>query len=132
MADERPIQHTPKHLEEGGVFDPRHPAASAFAPAQPAAGVVADDVEEKGQNLQGGPVASEAQEQYSDQKEVLLEQHERNLRTAAGATPATTTVEGGAAKAEKPQTVSRTDKTETAESAPDKTRSVSSKSTDKA
>jgi len=33
--------------------------ASTFAPMQPAAGVVADDADEKGQNLAGGPKASE-------------------------------------------------------------------------
>lgn len=78
MAD-KPVQHTPKHLEEGAVFDPKHPAASAFAPAQPAAGVVADDVEEKGQNLAGGPTASAAGGTFSDQKEVLAEQHKSTL-----------------------------------------------------
>lgn len=84
MADDRPVQHTPKHLTDEKVFDRRHPAASAFAVAQPAAGVVADDVEEKGQNLRGGPTATQAEGEYSDQKEVLAEQHDRNLRTAAG------------------------------------------------
>jgi hypothetical protein len=33
--------------------------ASVFAPMQPTAGVVADDVDEKGQNPRGGPKASE-------------------------------------------------------------------------
>ena len=33
--------------------------ASPFAPMQPSAGVVADDADEKGQNLAGGPKASE-------------------------------------------------------------------------
>lgn len=56
--DKRPVQHTPKHLEEGR--DKRHPAASAFAPLQPAAGVVADDVPPE-QNPAGGPKASEAE-----------------------------------------------------------------------
>ena len=39
--------------------DERSPA-SPFAPLQPAAGVVADDADEKGQNLAGGPKAAEA------------------------------------------------------------------------
>jgi hypothetical protein len=60
MADERPIQHTPKHLEpDADVFDKRHPAASQFAPGQPAAGVVADDVPPE-QNPAGGPKAADA------------------------------------------------------------------------
>lgn len=83
MADEKPVQHTPKHVE-GGVFDARHPAASAFAPAQPGAGVVSDDAADKGQNLAGGPTASEASETFSDQKDVLAEQHQENLKVAAG------------------------------------------------
>ena len=45
--------------------DPRS-AASTFAPHQPGAGVVADDVEAKGQNEAGGTPASEATEQYKD------------------------------------------------------------------
>ena len=81
----KPVQHVPVHLR-GDVFDPRHPAASAFAPAQPAAGVVADDVEEKGQNLRGGEPASKAQETWGDQKEVLAEQHRESL--ARSVTPA--------------------------------------------
>lgn len=85
MSDDRPVQHTPKHLEKGsGVFDPRHPAASAFAVAQPAAGVVADDVPEKGQNLRGGPAATEAESEYSDQREVLAKQHDETLRLKSG------------------------------------------------
>lgn len=83
MAD-KPVQHTPKHLDNDSTFDSRHPAASAFAPAQPAAGVVADDVPEKGQNLAGGPVAEKAETTFSDQKDVLAEQHEANLRVATG------------------------------------------------
>src|SRR5829696_8230461 len=99
MADERPIQHTPKHLQkDANVFDPRHPAASAFAPAQPGAGVVADDVEERGQNLLGAPTASQAQETYSDQRDVLAERHQQTLREKSGvaAVPAVN-VEGAAA-----------------------------------
>lgn len=80
--DNLPAQHTPKHLEEGAVFDPKHPAASAFAPVQPGAGVVADDVEERGQNDAGGEKATEAESTYSDQKEVLAEQHEAALQAA--------------------------------------------------
>ena len=92
-SDERPVQHTPKHLE-GEVFDPRHPAASAFAPLQPAAGVVADDVEEKGQNLAGAPTASQAEKAHSDQKEVLAKQQAESVKTAA---PAPLKVEGDSA-----------------------------------
>jgi hypothetical protein len=80
--DDVVVQHTPAHLE-GEVFDPRHPAASAFAPAQPAAGVVANDVEEKGQNLAGGPKADDAEKTFSDQKEVLAEQHQESLKAQA-------------------------------------------------
>lgn len=61
----KPIQHTPKHLEVEGV-NPKHPAASAFAPVQPGAGVVADDAHEDGQNLAGGTPASEAHEKLKD------------------------------------------------------------------
>lgn len=83
MGDNRPVQHTPKHLQgDNDVFDRRHPAASAFAPAQPGAGVVADDVEEAGQNLAGGEKASDAEGTFSDQKEVLEKQHEDSLRKA--------------------------------------------------
>lgn len=44
------------------VLPPEHEdsPASTFAPVQPAAGVVADDVEAKGQNVAGGPTASAA------------------------------------------------------------------------
>lgn len=73
MAEKRPVQHTPAHV--GNVPDERHPAASAFAPLQPAAGVVADDVEERGQNLRGGPTASEANEKHKDEPEKLRKQH---------------------------------------------------------
>lgn len=97
MGD-KPVQHTPKHLE-GEVFDRRHPAASAFAPAQPAAGVVADDVEEKGQNLAGGETASSAERTFSDQKEKLAEQHAENL-SAQVAAPAPVEVKGATAKSQ--------------------------------
>lgn len=100
-AEGKPVQHTPVHLREGAdVFDPRHPAASAFAPVQPAAGVVADDVEEQGQNLAGGPTASEAEGTYADQKEVLKQRHEDQLKVGAGVTPdgPSLKVDGGAAK----------------------------------
>lgn len=91
MAD-KPVQHTPKHLESKDV-DSRHPAASNFAPLQPAAGVVADDVEERGQNLNGGPKASAAHKQHSDQPQKLARQHEGDLRDATAA-PAPAKVEG--------------------------------------
>lgn len=81
---DKPIQHTPKHLQDGDVFDRRHPAASSFAPLQPAAGVVADDVEERGQNLNGGPKAEVAQKEHEDQREKLVENYERDLREKAG------------------------------------------------
>lgn len=72
MADEKkPVQHTPVHLNDPNVSDKRHPAASSFAPVQPGAGVVADDVEEKGQNLAGGPTASEAEKKYNAGDEVV-------------------------------------------------------------
>jgi hypothetical protein len=90
-----PVQHTPKHLE-GDVFDARHPAASAFAPLQPAAGVVADDVEERGQNLAGGPKASVAEKEHKDQGEELLKQHEASLRATVTTAP-TANVEGSQA-----------------------------------
>lgn len=84
MADENPpVQHTPKHLEDDAVFDKRHPAASAFAPVQPGAGVVADDAEERGQNEAGGEKASDAESTYSDQKEVLEQKHQDSLQAAA-------------------------------------------------
>ena len=76
---EKPVQHKPKHLE-GEVADPRHPAASSFAPLQPAAGVVADDVEEKGQNLRGGETASDAEKRYKDVPSKLVDEHYENLR----------------------------------------------------
>jgi hypothetical protein len=86
MADQKPAQHIPVHQrEDAGVFDPKHPAASVFAPAQPGAGVVADDVEELGQNLAGGEPASKANETWKDQKEVLRQQHYEKLQ--AGAPP---------------------------------------------
>lgn len=98
-SDDRPVQHTPVHLR-GEVFDERHPAASAFAPLQPAAGVVADDVEERGQNLRGGPTASDANKEHAGQKELLREQHAASLRAAAGLTEpnAAAKVEGDQAK----------------------------------
>jgi len=85
MAD-KPVQHTPKHLE-GDVFDKRHPAASSFAPLQPAAGVVADDVEERGQNLAGGPPASRAQGEHADQAERLERQHAESLQAQVTQAP---------------------------------------------
>lgn len=95
MPDNKPVQHTPKHLQEGSeVFDSRHPAASAFAPAQPGAGVVANDVEERGQNLAGGQKADDAESAFSDQKEVLAEQHQVNLQTAAGVSPDPVNIDG--------------------------------------
>lgn len=85
MADEKPVQHTPAHqADDAKLFDPRHPAASAFAVAQPGAGVVANDVEERGQNLQGGTKADDAEEEYSDQRDVLAEQHNKTLREKSG------------------------------------------------
>lgn len=86
--DNRPVQHTPVHLKSGEVFDQRHPAASSFAPLQPAAGVVADDVQERGQNLRGGPTASQAHKDNLDQTEKLVEQHTESLRAASTTAPA--------------------------------------------
>ena len=102
MADEKklPVQHTPKHLEEGAdLVDPRHPAASAFAPVQPAAGVVSDDADAKGQNLAGGPTATAAEAEYSDQPVKLAEQHQESLQAAVGASAEPLKVEGDQAKA---------------------------------
>ena len=97
-SDDRPIQHTPVHLrDETKVFDRRHPAASSFAPLQPAAGVVADDVEERGQNLAGGPKAAEAHAANLDQTEKLQEQHRESLQASVPSAPAAT-VEGDTAK----------------------------------
>lgn len=95
QTDDRPVQHTPVHLRDDtpDVFDPRHPAASSFAPLQPAAGVVADDVEEKGQNLRGGPTASQAHVDNLDQREKLQQQHTESLRASVPAAP-TVNVEG--------------------------------------
>lgn len=93
------VQHTPVHLrDDAEVFDRRHPAASAFAPLQPAAGVVADDVEERGQNLRGGEKASEAEKTYSDTGEKLEEQHQESLRAAVAPVPTPAKVEGDSAK----------------------------------
>lgn len=98
--DDRPIQHTPKHLVDDKVFDKRHPAASSFAPMQPALGVVADDVEEKGQNLRGGPTASEAHAANMDQAEKLEENYQRDLRLKSGVVAVRpVTVEDGVVKA---------------------------------
>jgi hypothetical protein len=83
MTDSKPVQHVPVHLRDGGPADKRHPAASSFAPLQPAAGVVADDVEEKGQNLRGGPTASEAEKTYADVPERLVTEHYEKLRAPA-------------------------------------------------
>ena len=94
MAD-KPVQHTPKHLEkDAAVFDSRHPAASSFAPLQPAAGVVADDADERGQNLRGGPKAEVAHKANLDQKDKLVENYTRDLTAAAGPAPAPAKVEG--------------------------------------
>lgn len=88
-SDDRPIQHTPVHLrEDSEVFDKRHPAASSFAPLQPAAGVVADDVEEKGQNLAGGQPASAAHKANLDQIQKLEEQHRESLKASVPTAPA--------------------------------------------
>jgi hypothetical protein len=88
MTEKKPLQHTPVHLREDTpeVFDKRHPAASAFAPVQPGAGVVADDADEKGQNLAGGPTATEAEKQYSPDDEVVLahQGHAEPASTEAG------------------------------------------------
>jgi hypothetical protein len=86
MAD-APVQHTPKH-QEGDVFDPRHPAASPFAPLQPGAGVVADDADERGQNLAGGPPASKAAKTHAGQREALAKQHDASLRAGVATAPA--------------------------------------------
>lgn len=89
-----PVQHTPKHLEGDGAFDPRHPAASAFAPLQPAAGVVADDVEERDQNLAKGQPAAAANRANKDQREKLAAQHAEALRAGATTEEPRTDVEG--------------------------------------
>jgi hypothetical protein len=99
MSDDAPIQHTPAHLaDDANTFDPKHPAASAFAVAQPGAGVVADDVDERGQNIAGGTPASEAAKEYADQKEVLAAQHVENLKAAHPAPPAEAEAEKPVAK----------------------------------
>lgn len=96
--DNRPaVQHTPVHLE-GDVFDKRHPAASSFAPLQPAAGVVANDVEERGQNLNGGQKADDAHAANLDQIEKLEEQHRETLQAQVDASPAPANVSGAEAK----------------------------------
>lgn len=92
MTD-KPVQHVPVHLRDGGPADKRHPAASAFAPLQPAAGVVADDVEEKGQNLAGGPTASEAEKRYADVPERLVVEHYEKLGDDTGTAPASAAAE---------------------------------------
>ncbi len=81
----KPVQHTPAHV--GNVVDERHPAASAFAPLQPAAGVVADDAEERDQNLAGGPKASAAEKTYKDQPAKLRKQHEATLQSTVTVAP---------------------------------------------
>jgi hypothetical protein len=91
-----PVQHTPAHV--GNVVDERHPAASAFAPLQPAAGVVADDVDERGQNLAKGPKASQAEKDHQDQPEKLAQAHADTLRTTATTSAPTANVEGTEAK----------------------------------
>ena len=74
----RPVHIPPASAERGiqpegdnvpHVHPPEHPdsPASTFAPFQPAAGVVADDAAEKGQNVAGGPAASDATDQYKDE-----------------------------------------------------------------
>jgi hypothetical protein len=84
-GDDVVVQHTPAHLaEDANVFDPRHPAASAFAPMQPALGVVADDADEKGQNLAGGPKASDANADNQDQADKLAQQHKDTLVEKSG------------------------------------------------
>ena len=101
QKDDRVVQHEPVHLRDGEVFDERHPAASSFAVAQPAAGVVADDADERGQNLNGGEKAEVAQETWKDQKEVLKENF-RNDQLAAVPVPGPTPkVDGDSAKAAK-------------------------------
>lgn len=52
---------TKESNDMGHTLPPEHEdsPASVFAPMQPTAGVVADDVDEKGQNPKGGPKASE-------------------------------------------------------------------------
>jgi len=89
MADDKPTQHTPVHLTDPLVTDRRHPAASSFAPVQPGAGVVADDVEEKGQNLTGQITASQAEKKYNADDEVVLahQGHADPASTEAGGEP---------------------------------------------
>lgn len=94
-TDDRTIQHIPVHQQNADeMFDPRHPAASSFAVAQPAAGVVANDVEERGQNLAGGQKADDAEKTFSDQRDVLLENYKRDLRNANPASAEPPKVEG--------------------------------------
>lgn len=94
------IQHTPVHVNDETVFDPRHPAASAFAPAQPAMGVVSDDADDKGQNLAGGPKASEANAALAGEVvDNLAADHKATLAEKAGVEPTVTVnVEGDTAK----------------------------------
>lgn len=98
MAD-KPTQHTPIHLSDPTVTDKKHPAASSFAPVQPGAGVVADDADEKGQNLAGGPKASDAEKQYNP-GDAVIEAHQ------GFAAPASTEAGGEAKQDVKPDTKS--------------------------
>jgi hypothetical protein len=103
MTD-KPTQHTPVHLTDPLVTDKKHPAASSFAPVQPGAGVVADDADEKGQNLAGGQKASDAEKQYNAGDKVV-EAHQGLAEPAS-------TEAGGEAKQDvaKPATAPKTDK----------------------
>ena len=55
------VPTTPEGVPMVHALPPEHPdsPASPFAPAQPAAGVVADDADERGQNLAGAPKAAD-------------------------------------------------------------------------
>ena len=103
MADDKPTQHTPVHLTDPLVTDRKHPAASSFAPVQPGAGVVADDVEEKGQNLTGAPTASQAEKKYNADDEVVLahQGHAAPASTEAAGTPKPVAGQTAAESAEK-------------------------------
>lgn len=94
MADKRPVQHTPAHV--GNVVDARHPAASSFAPLQPGAGVVADDVPDE-QNPGKGIKASRAEKEHKGLPDEL---RKRNAEVEATTVPAARIVDGEAKPAE--------------------------------
>lgn len=97
MPKSDPPVQDPATYGVSDAVDPLHPAASAFAPLQPAAGVVSDDADERGQNLAGGPTASEAEKQHKDQPEKLRAQFDESQRAGVTAAP-TAVVDGDEAK----------------------------------